>query len=111
VAGAGRNHGIAGRLGAFPGSGRRDADLAVDPLPGVSSTVLRAADGRRDRQHFNEVQEACPTASHYDTSDTTDYWSLGVGYDDWPGGDCNNIAGHANALYQVAVPHAIWART
>src|SRR5262249_1391082 len=91
--------------------------LAVDPAVLASpethypvyidpSFEWQTADGKR--MHYNEVQEACPTASHYDTRDNTDYWSLGVGYDDWPGGDCNGRAGHANALYQIAIPHAIW---
>jgi len=31
-----------------------------------------------------------------------------LGYDDWPGGDCNTSPATPNALYQVAVPHAIW---
>jgi hypothetical protein len=58
------------------------------------------------RQHYDEVQSACPTASHYDTTDSA-YWSLGVGYDGW--GDCNGNNGYARSLYQVAVPPAIWA--
>ena len=29
-------------------------------------------------QHYDEVQSACPTASHYDTTDSA-YWSLGAG--------------------------------
>jgi hypothetical protein len=58
------------------------------------------------RQHFDEVQSACPNASHYDTTDTADYWSLGVGYDGW--GDCNGINGYAYSYYQVAVPSVIW---
>lgn len=70
----------------------------IDP-----SFTWHTADG--GRQHFDEVQQACPTASHYDDSS---YWSLGVGYDGWPGGDCNGIAGHAMDYYQVAVPSQIW---
>jgi hypothetical protein len=58
------------------------------------------------RQHFDEVQSACPNASHYDTTDTADYWSLGVGYDGW--GDCNGINGYAYSYYQVAVPSVLW---
>jgi hypothetical protein len=57
------------------------------------------------RQHYDEVQSACPTASHYDTTDSA-YWSLGVGYDGW--GDCNGINGYAYSYYQVAVPSAIY---
>ena len=57
-----------------------------------------------DRQHYDEVQEACAGASHEDNS----YWSLGVGYDDWPPGDCNGKAGHAMDYYQLAVPSQIW---
>ena len=58
------------------------------------------------RQHYDEVQSSCPNASHYDTSDMTDYWSLGVGYDGW--GDCNGLNGYAYSYYQVAVPSVIW---
>jgi hypothetical protein len=69
----------------------------IDP-----SFSWHTADG--GRQDYDEVQEACPDASHYDNS----YWSLGVGYDDWPPGDCNGNAGHAMDYYQVAVPSQIW---
>ncbi len=55
---------------------------------------------------YDEVQSACPTASHYDTTDTTDYWSLGVGYDGF--GDCNGVNGYAYSYYEVAVPSGIW---
>jgi hypothetical protein len=58
------------------------------------------------REAYDPVQESCPTVSHYDTTDTADYWSLGVGYDGF--GDCNGINGHANALYVLAVPSQIW---
>ncbi|MGH3167750.1 MAG: hypothetical protein ACRDN0_17915, partial [Trebonia sp.] len=56
--------------------------------------------------HYDEVQSACPTASHYDTTDTADYWSLGVGYDGF--GDCNGANGYAYSYYEVKVPSAIW---
>jgi hypothetical protein len=59
-----------------------------------------------DEQAFDEVQSACPTASHYNTSDTTDYWSLGVGYDGF--GDCNGANGYAYSYYRVGVPSQIW---
>lgn len=59
------------------------------------------------RMHYDEVQSACPTASHYDTTDTTDYWSLGVGYDGF-GDDCNGANGYAYSYYQMSVPSAIW---
>ena len=59
-----------------------------------------------DEQDYDETQSACPTASHYDTSDPA-YWSLGVGYDGF-GDDCNGADGYAYAYYQVAVPSQIW---
>jgi hypothetical protein len=57
------------------------------------------------RQHYDEVQSACPTASHYDTSDSA-YWSLGVGYDGF--GDCNGGNGYAYSYYVMSVPSQIW---
>ncbi|HEX4258310.1 MAG TPA: hypothetical protein VH089_24700 [Streptosporangiaceae bacterium] len=57
------------------------------------------------RQHYDEVQSACPTASHYDTSDSA-YWSLGVGYDGF--GDCNGDNGYAYSYYVMSVPSQIW---
>ena len=60
-----------------------------------------------DEMNYDEVQSACPTASHYDTTDTTDYWSLGVGYDGW-GDDCNGADGYADSYYEVKVPSDIW---
>jgi hypothetical protein len=57
------------------------------------------------RQHYDEVQSACPTASHYDTSDSA-YWSLGVGYDGF--GDCNGDVGYAYSYYVMSVPSQIW---
>lgn len=57
------------------------------------------------RQHYDDVQAGCPTASHYDTSDSA-YWSLGAGYDGWSG--CNGNVGQANAYYVLAVPHDSW---
>lgn len=59
-------------------------------------------------QHRDEVQSACPTASHYDAADGANdtYWSLGVGYDGF--GDCNGINGTAYAYYQLRVPPEIW---
>src|SRR5216683_1717576 len=59
-------------------------------------------------QHFEEMQSACPTAWNEDTTDTATYWSLGVGYDDYSGGDCNGSAGYATSYYQLAVPRDIW---
>jgi uncharacterized repeat protein (TIGR01451 family) len=69
-----------------------------------------------DEQHRDEVQSACPGAPHYDQPATypDTYWSLGVGYDDWPNGDCTPpggtqpVPGHAMSYYQVGVPSAIW---
>jgi hypothetical protein len=58
-----------------------------------------------DRQNYDEVQSACPTASHYNTTDSA-YWSLGVGYDGF--GDCNGANGYAYSYYSVAVPSKIW---
>ena len=57
-------------------------------------------------QDYDEVQSACPTASHYDTTDPA-YWSLGVGYDGF-GDDCNGSNGYAYAYYQVGVAPGIW---
>jgi hypothetical protein len=62
-----------------------------------------------DKQHYDEVQSACPTAQNEDSQHTKNdnpdpYWSLGVGYDAYPGGDCNGSAGYAYAYYQLKVP-------
>ena len=59
-----------------------------------------------DEQAYDETQSACPTASHYDTTDPA-YWSLGVGYDGF-GDDCNGANGYADADYLVGVPSQIW---
>lgn len=60
--------------------------------------------------HRDEVQSACPTASHFDAPDgaSDTYNSLGVGFDDWPPGDCNGNAGTAYAYYQLNVPSSIY---
>jgi hypothetical protein len=51
-------------------------------------------------QGYDEVQDSCPTASHWGM-----YPSLGVGYNPW--GDCNGIPGNAYALYNLQVPSQI----
>jgi hypothetical protein len=65
-----------------------------------------------NEMNFDEVQSACPTASHYDTTDTTDYWSLGVGYDGFgdctPSGGTGPVNGYAYSYYEVKVPSGIW---
>ena len=71
----------------------------IDP-----SWMWHPVDG--DEQAYDETQSACPTASHYNTSDPA-YWSLGVGYDGF-GDDCNGSNGYADADYLVGVPSAIW---
>jgi hypothetical protein len=81
------------------GSGSTDFPVFIDPS--FSWTIKNGS-----RQHFDEVQSACPTASHYDTKDTTDYWSLGVGYDGY--GDCNGANGTAYSYYQVQVPTTMY---
>ena len=53
-------------------------------------------------QHYDEVQSACPTASHYDTTDSA-YWSLGA--------ELRRLRRlqwrqrHRHAYYQVYVPN------
>ena len=74
----------------------------IDPTISWSPQVKQG-----DRMNYDEVQSACPTASHYDTTDTTDYWSLGVGYDGF-GDDCNGADGYAYSYYEDAVPSSIW---
>jgi hypothetical protein len=78
------------------------------PLYIAPSFLWHLAQG--DGQHRDEVQSACASASHYDAPDgaSDTYWSLGVGYDDWPPGDCQGSAGDAYSYYQVQVPSAIW---
>jgi hypothetical protein len=84
---------------AMLNSGSTKFPVYIDP-----SFSWSTQDG--SRMNYDEVQSACPTASHYDTTDTTDYWSLGVGYDGF--GDCNGINGTAYSYYEVAVPSQIW---
>jgi hypothetical protein len=86
---------LSGRGTTFP--------VFIDP-----SLVWQTAYGYE--QHRDEVQSACRTASHFDYSDASNspYWSLGVGYDDSSGGDCNGAAGTAMSYYQLGVPSAIW---
>lgn len=72
----------------------------IDPTVSWSPSSANGAE-----QDYDEVQSACPTASHYNSTDSA-YWSLGVGYDGW--GDCNGANGYAYAYYQLKVPHAIW---
>jgi hypothetical protein len=92
-------------LSLVPDAGMLSSPATAFPVFIDPSFSWSTQDG--SRQHFDEVQSACPTASHYDTSDTTDYWSLGVGYDGF-GDDCNGANGYAYSYYQVAVPSQIW---
>ncbi len=103
------------RVGTSVSAGGTELTLVPDAaLLSSKSTVFpvfidpsfswSTADG--DEMNYDEVQSACPTASHYDTTDTTDYWSLGVGYDGF--GDCNGVNGYAYSYYEVKVPSSIW---
>jgi hypothetical protein len=75
----------------------------IDP-----SFTWYASDGHE--VHFDVVQSGCPTASHFDTSDTTDYGTLPVGYDGWVG--CNSGNGYVYSYdysyYQMSVPSDLW---
>lgn len=63
-----------------------------------------------DQQHFDIFQSGCPTAHNYDTTDTTDYGTLPVGYDGWEG--CNPGTGFVYSYdfsyYQIQVPSVLW---
>ncbi|NJP41844.1 hypothetical protein HCN08_00170 [Streptomyces sp. PRB2-1] len=52
------------------------------------------------RQHWNEVQQGCPTASNFDS---TEYGDPGVGDNTYSG--CKGIE---RSYYQLAVPSVIW---
>jgi hypothetical protein len=91
-------------LGLVPDAALLESASTVFPVFIDPSFSWSTADG--DEMNYDEVQSACPTASHYDTTDTTDYWSLGVGYDGF--GDCNGVNGYAYSYYEVKVPSAIW---
>lgn len=52
------------------------------------------------RQHWNEVQEGCPTTSNFDS---TKYGDPGVGDNTYSG-----CVGKERAYYQLAVPSVIW---
>jgi len=93
-----------GELGLVPDARLLSSESTVFPVFIDPSFSWSPAGGKE--MHYDEVQSACPTASHYDTTDTTDYWSLGVGYDGF--GDCNGANGYAYSYYEVSVPSAIW---
>jgi len=92
-------------LGLVPDAALLKSASTVYPVFIDPSFSWSTADGAE--MNYDEVQSACPTASHYDTTDTTDYWSLGVGYDGF-GDDCNGADGTAYSYYEVKVPSAIW---
>ncbi len=73
----------------------------IDPSISWSPQVKSGSE-----MNYDEVQSACPTASHWDTTDPN-YWSLGVGYDGF-GDDCNGANGYADAYYEVSVPSSMW---
>jgi hypothetical protein len=91
-------------LSLVPDAALLESASTVFPVFIDPSFSWSTADGAE--MNYDEVQSACPTASHYDTTDTTDYWSLGVGYDGF--GDCNGVNGYAYSYYEVAVPSGIW---
>jgi hypothetical protein len=98
------------KLGLVPDAALLSSESTVFPVfidPSFSWTTM---DG--DEMNYDEVQSACPTASHYDTTDTTDYWSLGVGYDGFgdciPAGGSELVNGYADSYYEVKVPSDIW---
>jgi hypothetical protein len=94
-----------GTLSLVPDSALLSSKSTKFPLFIDPSFSWSTADG--DRMNYDEVQSACPTASHYNTTDTTDYWSLGVGYDGF-GDDCNGANGYAYSYYEDKVPSSIW---
>jgi hypothetical protein len=51
------------------------------------------------KQHYAELQEGCPTAKNYDS---TQYGDPGVGYNSWSG-----CIGLERAYYQLAVPSSV----
>ena len=105
------------RRGRRPGGGPPDAGhRGVALIPDQAMLTSRSTkfpvfidppwtQDTTNTQHYDEVQSACPTASHYDTTDSA-YWSLGAGYDGY--GDCNGVNGTAYAYYQVYVPTKIY---
>jgi hypothetical protein len=93
------------KLGLVPDAALLSSKSTVFPVFIDPSFSWTTTDG--DEMNYDEVQSACPTASHYDTTDTTDYWSLGVGYDGF-GDDCNGADGYAYSYYEVKVPTDIW---
>jgi hypothetical protein len=62
-----------------------------------------------DRQNFDIFQSGCPTAGHYDTTDTTDYATLPTGYDGWAGCNPGNgfVFSYDFTYYQIAVPSVL----
>jgi hypothetical protein len=85
------------------------APLASAPLGSAQPDSSQLVPVQGDKQHYVEVQSACPTAMNEDSQNTKNddpdpYWSLGVGYDAYPGGDCNGNDGYTYAYYQLAVP-------
>jgi hypothetical protein len=86
--------------------------------PTSTAATLPVPDHSVDRgtQAYDVLKQACPTVQN-EVPDSTyaknggSYPWLGTGYDDWPGGDCNGIAGYAYADFQFAVPTKIYGST
>lgn len=92
-----------GSLGLMPDAAMLASPSTRYPVFVDPSFSWNTQDG--NRQHYDDVQAGCPTASHYDSSDSA-YWSLGVGYDGWSG--CNGNFGQANGYYVLTVPSQVW---
>jgi hypothetical protein len=122
-AGGSRVAPVAVRVSGGDGGGSRfsvltDAAMLASPstvfpvYTGIASGAFSPAGSQLvpvegDKQHYVEVQSACPNATNEDNQNNyhpNPYWSLGVGYDAYPGGDCDGNSGYTDAYYQLAVP-------